>query len=416
VSRDVRPRAIATSLAVAITIALTAALAAPARASAPPRLGVTAATLIEQSTGKTLYGIAPDSRHAIASTTKLMTALLTLEHERVGTIFTQNNFYAASTDSQIGLVPGERMSVHDLLVALLLPSADDAAEDLAYNVGHGSIRRFIAMMNARAAELGLHHTHYSTPSGLDTAGNYSSPNDLVKLASYLLTHHRFFRRVVATPRAVLVTGNHVRVVHNRNTLVGRVSWVNGVKTGHTSGAGYVLVGSGTQHGMTLLSAVLGTASESARDANTLALLGYGFANFHIVHPVRKGQLLATRSVKDQPDKRAKLVAATSVTDVVSRHTHISLRVELPRQLKGPLGRHAVLGAVVVLANGRPIARVPLLLAHALPAVSPITLAARFLTRPTTLVLLVALLAAVFGLITLVRWRVRGRATARPGAA
>jgi serine-type D-Ala-D-Ala carboxypeptidase (penicillin-binding protein 5/6) len=424
-----RLRAIATSLAgAALTVpAAAAALAATfaialfclapiASASAPPRLGVTAATLIEESTGKQLYGIAPNSRRAIASTTKLMTALLTLEHARLSEIFTQNNFYAAAVDSQIGLVPGERMSVHDLLLALMLPSADDAAEDLAYNVGHGSIARFIGMMNARARQLGLHHTHYSTPSGLDTPGNYSSPNDLVELASYLLTHNGFFRRVVATPRAVLVTGNHVRTVANRNTLVGRVRWVNGVKTGHTSAAGYVLVGSGTQHGITLISAVLGTASESARDANTLALLDYGFDNFHRVDPVRRGQLIATRPVKDQSDKRAKLIAGANVTDVVSRHTRIRLRLELPRQLKGPLARHAVVGRLVVLEDGRPVARVQLLLAHALPAVSPITLAARFLTRPITLVLLVALLAAAFGLITAVRWRVRDRATARPGAA
>src|SRR5207302_7367616 len=133
-----------------------------------------------------------------------------------------------------------------------------------------------------------------------------------RLASYLVTHNRFIGRVVATPRAVLRTGNHVRVVNNRNLLVGRVSWINGVKTGHTSGAGYVLVGSGTRHRMTLISAVLGTASESARDANTLALLGYGFANFHIVSPVRRGQLIATRPVKDQPDKRAKPIAASNV--------------------------------------------------------------------------------------------------------
>ena len=83
------------------------------------------------------------------------------------------------------------MSVHDLLLALMLPSADDAAEDLAYNVGHGSVGRFVAMMNAEARELGLSHTHYSTPIGLDTPGNYSTAGDLVKLASYDLTHSAF---------------------------------------------------------------------------------------------------------------------------------------------------------------------------------------------------------------------------------
>ena len=79
----------------------------------------------------------------------------------------------------MGLVPGERMTVHDLLLAMMLPSADDAAEDLAYNVGDGSVARFVAMMNAEARRLGLRDTHYTTPIGLDTPGNYSSAGDLV---------------------------------------------------------------------------------------------------------------------------------------------------------------------------------------------------------------------------------------------
>ncbi len=157
------------------------------------------------------------------------------------------------------------MSVHDLLIALLLPSADDAAEDLAYNVGGSSVPRFLAMMNAKARALGLTHTHYTTPIGLDTPGNYSSAFDLDKLAAYLLAHSPFFRRIVDMPSATLHTGP-VGYVVNRNDLVGRVPWINGVKTGHTSGAGYVLVASGTRDGMTLIGSVLGTSSESARDA------------------------------------------------------------------------------------------------------------------------------------------------------
>ena len=91
------------------------------------------------------------------------------------------------------------MTVHDLLVALLLPSADDAAEDLAYNVGGGSVARFVALMNADARVLGLDHTHYTTPIGLDTPGNYSSPDDLVRLADYLMRHWPFFQRTVVAP-------------------------------------------------------------------------------------------------------------------------------------------------------------------------------------------------------------------------
>ena len=238
-----------------------------------------AAALTELTTGQLLYKTRAFSRLPIASTTKLMTALITLEHvKHLSRVFTQNNFYASSADSQIGLVPGERMSVHDLLLALLLPSADDAAEDLAYNVGHGSVARFIGMMNARARQLGLTRTHYSTPSGLDTPGNYSTATDLLTLTRYLLLHQPWFARAVALPHALLKTGSHARYVANRNDLVGRYSWIRGVKTGHTSGAGYVLVGAGERRGIELLSVVMGTSSEYERDANTLRLLGWGLAD------------------------------------------------------------------------------------------------------------------------------------------
>jgi D-alanyl-D-alanine carboxypeptidase (penicillin-binding protein 5/6) len=356
-------------------------------AQAAPRLSVRAAILTDATTGKKLYGVDPYRSLPIASTTKLMTALVTLEHARLQRRFTEPNFYFPPADSQIGLVPGERMSVHDLLIGLLLPSGDDAAEDLAYNVGRRSVARFIGMMNARARELGLRHTHYASATGLDTPGNYSSASDLVKLASYVLSTQAFFAKVVAWPHAVLRTGNHHRSVSNRNDLVARYSWVNGVKTGHTSQAGYVLVALGERHGMRLLSAVLGTTSESARDANTLELLGYGFSHFHLVTAVRRNQVLARPTVKDSPGKHAVVVAAKTFTRVLARNTHVRIVVQLPHQLSGPKAYHAVVGTVQVVAGHRTLARIPLLLAQRLPAVSPLTLAAHFITRTSTLVLL-----------------------------
>ena len=397
----------------AIVVCVLALAVFPARAFAgPPQMSVRSAALIEQTTGQRLYGMDADEPVPIASATKLMTALITLEHVRhLGEIFTQPDYYPAPADSQIGLVPGERMSVHDLLIALMVPSADDAAEDLAFNVGHGSVGRFVGMMNAEARELGLHHTHYSTPIGLDTPGNYSSASDLVELASYDLTHSRYFARIVALPSAVLHSGNNPRFVVNRNDLVGRVRWLKGVKTGHTSGAGYVLVGAGTRGGMTLLSAVTGTSSESSRDSNTLALLGWGFANFELVTPVATGDVLWRPTVRDRPGFRAEAIASKAVSHVVPRGTRVRVRIEAPKRIAGPLQYHAVIGSAVVFAGGRVIARVPLLLAHRLPAVSTIALAARFVTRPFTLVSIAILLGGVIGFVAVWRWRSRVRSTA-----
>lgn len=381
--------------------------ATTANLSTPPHLSVSGACLAEANSNQYLYTRAANRELPIASTTKLMTALIVLEHERhLSRMFAQNNYYPAPADSQIGLVPGERMSVHDLMLAMMLPSADDAAEDLAYNVGNGSIGRFIGMMNARARQLGLTHTHYSTPIGLDTPGNYSSPCDLVKLARYVLQHQPFFRRVVGLRGATLKTGRLIRHVANRNDLVGRIPWINGVKTGHTHGAGYVLVGSGSRDGMYLISAVLGTSSESARDANTLELLDYGFNDFHRVKPIRQGAVIARPPVKDRPGFRAAVIAGGSFSRIIPTSSRLTTRVVMPRRLIGPLARHAVVGKVQVLLDGRVVASVPLLLAQRLPAVSKLTIAARFLTRTTTLlVLLGAVVGAVVGLALTRRERI-----------
>jgi D-alanyl-D-alanine carboxypeptidase (penicillin-binding protein 5/6) len=375
-----------------------------AAAHAPPALSVSAAALYAPSTHQLLYGVNANKRVAIASTTKLMTALIVLQHvHKLSTVFTQNDYTAAAVDSQIGLEPGERMSVHDLLLALMLPSADDAAEDLAYNVGHGSVARFVGMMNAEARTLGLRHTHYTTPIGLDTPGNYSTAADLVKLADYDLTHSAYFARIVALPRATLYSGNHVREVTNRNDLVGRYPWIDGVKTGHTLDAGYVLVASGHRGGMALIGAVLGTDSETSRDANTLALLDYG-TNFRTWTPVRKGELMARPTVKDQADLRPDVTAALGYSRILARSARVRVKVAVPHQLVGPLPSQTVVGTATVTDGRRVLARIPLVLSRRLPAVSGLTRAARFITRPLAL----GIIAAAAGGAALLLRNVRRR--------
>jgi D-alanyl-D-alanine carboxypeptidase (penicillin-binding protein 5/6) len=405
-------RLLATALCATGIVSLLMVVPAPALASAPS-LTVRGAILIAPDTRQQLYGVHPRRELAIASATKLMTALVTLEHvHHLSTMFRAPNYYASAVDSQIGLVPGERMSVHDLLLALMLPSADDAAEDLAYNVGHGSVARFVATMNARTRQLGLRDTHYSTPIGLDIAGNHSSAADLAKLASYDLTHSPYFARVVALRSAVLRSGDHQRYVVNRNDLVGRVPWINGVKTGHTLDAGYVLVASGHRDGMTLVSAVLGTSSEGERDANTMALLDYGFANFRPVTPVATGAVLARPAVRDRPGLHAPVLASRTFRRILPRRTRVRVRVEAPHQLRGPLRRHAEVGTAVVLANGRPIARIPLVLSRALPAVSWLAVAAQSTSKPMILLVLVIVIVVLGAFAFTASRRRRARAASR----
>ena len=268
-------------------------------------------------------------------------------------------------------------------------------------------------MNSAARALHLQHTHYSTPSGLDTPGNYSSARDLVTLARYLLLHERYFRSVVKQSHAVLRTGNRVRSVTNLNDLVARFRWINGVKTGHTLDAGYVLVASGTQHGMTLIDAVLGTSGESARDANALSLLNWGFANFGPRTPVHAGTALAWPAITDNPQTRARLLAASTYTHVFPRSAKVRLKISAPATLTGPLAANTVVGSVAVLENNRVVTRIPLLLAAALPQIRKKHSAVSALVLSATLSGLVVAAGAAIGLTMFWREWTRGTRGRRP---
>lgn len=332
----------------------------PAAAARPPAIGAPAAIVIDAKTGERLYARAPNSRRSIASTTKLMTALITLERTRQRDVFTSPGYPDSAGESTIGLRGGERMSVHDLLRALMLPSANDAAYDLAVNIG-GSVRRFVRMMNAHARDLGLDGTHYSTPIGLDDPGNYSTANDLAQLAARLI-QNRTLARIVNLPSARLRSGSHVRRVINRNDLVARFKFVDGVKTGHTNGAGYVLVGAAHGNGAQVVSAVLGTPSIAARDADSLALLRYGVAQFKRVRPVVKGRAYARPKVRYYDGRTVRLVAARDASLTVRRGRPVRTRVMAPDEVEGPLPAGKRVGSVQVLVRGRVERTVPLVTA------------------------------------------------------
>jgi D-alanyl-D-alanine carboxypeptidase (penicillin-binding protein 5/6) len=364
------------------------------------------------ATGQTLYADHSGERRAIASTTKMMTALVTLQHvKNLSTVFTYPDYHQAADDSQIGLRPGDRMTVHDLLIAMMLPSADDAAEDLAYNVGHHSVARFVGWMNADARRLGLRRTHYSTPIGLDTPGNYSTAADLVRLAQFDLSHYSFFARVVRMAHAALRTGPAPEV-SNLNQLVGEYPWVIGVKTGHTNDAGYVLVAAGQRHGLRLVDAVLGTPTEGDRDSEALALLDWGYANFRMFTPLHAQQAVAHLPVRDRPGLRVPVRATRSFRRVLARSSDVRLKVDVPRRLVGPLPAGTVVGHVLVGDGTRTLTRVPVVLERRLKAVPRLVLVGRFFSGRPWLIALIVL--AALGGIGSMWWRVLGGGRSRGG--
>jgi D-alanyl-D-alanine carboxypeptidase (penicillin-binding protein 5/6) len=361
-------RAAGTSAALLAALALSATPAQAAKApDCPDSVKAPSAIVIEVSTGTVACARQADKERSIGSTTKLMTALLTLEDAKLSETFKASSYRPSPIESQIGLQPGERMKVADLMRGLLLESGNDAAMTLAQGVS-GSTKAFVKEMNRRARKLGLEDTHYDNPIGLDGPGNYSSARDLVTLATVLRTN-AFFKKIVDSPSGTLKTGARPRTFANRNTLVRKYDYVNGVKTGHTRGAGYVLVGSASRNGIQLVSAVLATPSEAARDADTMALYKWAFPRFQRIRAVIEGRPMATASIRYRAGAKLKLVPDRTIRRIVQRghRDAVSLQVDAPTVVRGPIRCGERLGKVEVRQSGKVVATVALIAQAAVPA-------------------------------------------------
>jgi D-alanyl-D-alanine carboxypeptidase (penicillin-binding protein 5/6) len=317
-------------------------------------------------------------------------------------------------EALLGLRPGERDTVHDLLYGTLLPSGGDAALTLADGVA-GSVDAFVARMNAAARRLGLDHTHYATPVGLDTPGNYSTAADLARLATVLLRDPTF-RRIVNTPRATLRGGAVVRQVVNRNDLLFQVPWVNGVKTGYTLGARYVLVASGRRHGVDLVAATLGAPTEAARDLDSIDLLRYGFSLYRPHSEVAAGEPLARPPVRYRTS-RLPLLATHGVRLWTRPGERVEIEPRVPASVPGPIRAGRRIGAARVMTGDDARATVPLRSARSVPPPSIPGGLEQFLpsSPPRALVGLAGLVALAVGLAlgaALVRSRGPGRLRVR----
>lgn len=364
-----RPVRAARAAALLVIVALVLLGTAQAATAALPPISARSYIVVQPDTGDVVASRNPSGERPIASTTKMMTALLSIEHARPSDVFRVASYNLSPGESTAGLRAGEKMRVGDLLRALMLPSANEAAVTLAIGVA-GSQARFVKMMNQRARQLGLRHTHFGNPIGLDVGANHSSARDLAKLAQ-VLRANAFLRATMNMRRATLHSGPVGRVVVNRNSLVQEIGWVDGVKTGHTTLAGFVLVASGTRNGVPVISAVLGEPDEGLRNSDSLALLRYAAARYHEVLVTRKGRRM-DRVPLAYRDTTVALVASRTTRRVIRRgeKTTITL-VGVPKKLDGPLPRGSRQGTIVVRYRGRVVDRVALLTAEPVAAATVI---------------------------------------------
>lgn len=335
-------------------------------AAGTPKLNARSWILVDPRDGAVLASKAPDSPRPIASATKLMTALIALERLKPGQQLTAPPYKALAAESLLGLSAGERMTVRDLLYGLILESGNDAAATIATGVS-GSIPKFVQRMNREAERLGLANTSFANPIGLDHPQNYSSASDLVELTEALF-EYPLFERISDTATTTLRSGATPRRVTTRNTLLNSDPSADGVKTGHTIGAGYVLVGSATRDGTRLISAVLGAPSEAARDAETERLLDYGFSLYSPSRPVTAGEELADPGL-DFRGGTLPLIARRGVELSVRDGQVVETEVDAPEEVSGAVEEGEALGKVTVRVDGEVAASAPLVAATSVEAAS-----------------------------------------------
>jgi D-alanyl-D-alanine carboxypeptidase (penicillin-binding protein 5/6) len=344
-------------------------------ANRPPQLESRSWGLIEARSGDVLTSHALGRPLPIASTTKLMTAYVALKDLPLDKIVRAQPYEPEYGESLMGLRAGQRISVRDLLYGLILRSGNDAAHTLAIDAA-GSEKRFVAQMNRYAAALGLSHTHYANPVGLDEKGNYSSAGDLMTLTRHLL-RERAFAKIADSRSAVLRSVHPQRRIESINELLEMAPWVTGVKTGHTFGALYVLVGSGQKHGTSLISVVVGAWTDEERFDGNLELLEWGFRQYRHKQPIRRGQDLANPEIRYSGGELP-LRAEHSLAVGVRRGERVEVRVRAPDEVEGPLRRGRRLGRAAVFVEGRRVGAVALLAARSVPQASAFDRARAFL--------------------------------------
>jgi D-alanyl-D-alanine carboxypeptidase (penicillin-binding protein 5/6) len=334
-------------------VALLALLVVPARASTagvqPPRLPAAAWYAIGEDGGVVASHDARAPR-PMASITKLMTAIVTLEKAHLSDVVVVDARAARTGEATVFLRPGARLTVAELLRAMLVRSANDAAEALALHVGSGSQSRFVALMNAEARQLGLRDTHYVNPHGLDAPGHFSSARDTTLLVRYALGIP--FIRDALGQRRVDLPGEGV--FETTDDLL--ESWPPLVagKTGHTAGAGWSETAAARRNGVTVYGTVLGTAGRIQRNDSLRTLLQYALARYRRVVAIDPARVYATVEV-GYGRSPIQLVARHGSVCTIREQTPLLERVVAPTSVTLPVADRQPLGSIQVLAGNRLVA-------------------------------------------------------------
>lgn len=316
-----------------------------------PKINAVSAIVMDAKSGRILFEKNAYSRRAMASTTKIMTALVAIENGDLEELVTVSRRAAGIGGSTINLKTGQTMKLKDMLYGLMLNSGNDAAIAIAEHIG-GTVENFLEMMNKKAWQIGARNTNFKTPHGLDVDGHFSTAYDLAQITRYAL-NNPVFSKIVATKTAVIPN----RSLYNTNEMLGAYPGADGVKTGYTGKAGRCLVTSAVRNGWRIISVVLNCGSRYHRAQSSKAILDYAFNNYTPC-VIQKdgdsiGQVTVIKGICDWVDVR------TTEEIVIPLKNHEKNRIEksvnLPESLSAPVYAGIDAGTVQYILDGEILA-------------------------------------------------------------
>jgi D-alanyl-D-alanine carboxypeptidase (penicillin-binding protein 5/6) len=337
--------------------------AAPA---ALPEVEAKGAILIEADSGRVLWDKNSGEALAMASTTKIMTAILALENGNLDDIVVVSKKAAAAPRVKMDLQAGEEIPLRGLLYALMLQSSNDAAVAIAEHLS-GSIEEFCAAMTAKAHALGAVNTVFETPSGLDTDNHFSTAHDMALITRYAL-ENPLFTEIIATPQFITVSNKRTYDIKNKNRLLNEFEGAFGVKTGFTGRAGHCFVGAAKRDDMRLISVVFasgwGARGKEQKWVDTKRLLNYGFNNFVLEDIVAPGQPAGSLDITRSRTDTVELYYDGSLTLPLHKDGEdITLVPFYPHQMQAPLDANTQVGEGRIYVNGEYFAAIPILTAQ-----------------------------------------------------
>lgn len=316
-----------------------------------PEINAKFAIVMDTETSRVLYEKNAYRKVPMASTTKIMSAIVALENGNLDDIVTVSKRAASIWGSDINLKKDEKLSLRDLLYGMMVKSGNDAAIAVAEHIG-GSVEKFLEMMNKKSKELGAYNTCFKSPHGLDKEGHYSTAYDLAVITKYAL-ENPVFSEIVST-QTINIKGRSLR---STNEMLFIYPGADGVKTGYTGKAGRCLVTSATRNGWRIISVVLNCSSRTKRAQSSRYILDYTYNNYKFYGLLEKNKIIAEIPVKRGLKQKVPIIPIEGIrmplrTDELEA---LDMKVELPQNLMAPVYKNIEVGKISFYLDGKVLA-------------------------------------------------------------